>query len=229
MRLRACLVVAAWGTIWAGFGMPSSLRAEHGSAPQGAPPHLNLVWVDAGRTGVRTVQGATRELQALLGRSFVRVSSTIASAAESHPAGGGWVRCVLLPGAPRAVRRGWIMGFTDRTPDCQPTLWIAQAAVAASVGLRLEDMASWDHRARRCFDRAVAVVVVHELGHLLGGAAHSSGLMAPRLGQRDLLDARLSLRPEVRWHLVAGLARLSERPRVAPADSMVHEWCLASQ
>jgi hypothetical protein len=215
MRLGGRLAVLLLGLLVADVVAASSVRDQGGSEPHPVLD-LELVWVDAGRTGVGAVEGASRELRALLGESSVRLTSTIASPAEMRFVGGAWVRVVLLSGAPKGVSGpGPVMGFTRDPADGPLTIWIVPAAVAANVGLHLDGAASWNLVARRRFDRAVACVVAHELAHCLGHAGHSRGLMAPRLARRELLHAPLALSSGVRRHLLAGLGRLAGSAEVA--------------
>jgi hypothetical protein len=81
--------------------------------------------------------------------------------------------------------------------------------VAGGLGLDLGQASRWTHRNRLQFQRAMAVVVVHELAHAIAGASHRpDGLMSARLGREQLLDPKLVLDADLHPAFRSGAAAI---------------------
>ncbi len=186
---------------------PPATAADEPLVP--APAELRLVWTDLCGTGPLTVQGATRELQALLGPLGIRLVSESSDSGRSRETRG--LRLVLMPSNPNRLRRGApAAGATLVRREQVNAAWVFPGAVAVALGLDIRDLNGWDLRTRLQFHRALAVVVAHELGHALAGAAHSQqGLMVPCLGRDEMLDRSLTVSPALGPALLAGVARLA--------------------
>jgi hypothetical protein len=213
----AVLVGGALVAVVGAAAPPALVPAPTGLGRSEGAPEVLLVWVDAGRTGVKGSNAVAREIQALLGSARVSLASTTASPGEPLLVGGAWIRVVLQSSGTRGFGADAVGGVTCPNSDGQPTVWVVPDVVAAAIGLRLDAVPSWSLIARRQFDHALAVVIAHEIVHLVGHADHSSGLMAPQLDRRDLLAARPPLPPDARVRVLAGLDELSRAPRLVRA------------
>jgi hypothetical protein len=112
--------------------------------------------------------------------------------------GGPWrgFRIVLM-GTRSSLVAGAVNKVTGREVE-QLTAWVYPAAIAAELSLDLTRARFWTIVDRREFCRALAVVVVHELAHGLVKSGHvPGGLMAARLGRRQLLDPGLGIDPDL--------------------------------
>ena len=122
----------------------------------------------------------------------------------------GGVRVVLMRSNPNRARRGAPAGGAVRLePGRQLTAWIFPAEIAGALGLAFERRPLWDVPSRQRLQRALAVVVAHELAHALAGAGHSrAGLMAPQMRPRQMLDPGLAFDADLGPAFLAGLAKL---------------------
>jgi len=151
--------------------------------------------------------GTLREIQGLLEPAGVQVTGRTASPGKSAPTGGVYV--VLMPCDPSRPRTQPVGGVARREKGRHLTVWAFAPWVAGGLGLDLGQASRWTFRQRVQFERAMAVVVVHELAHALAGAEHRpDGLMSARLGRQQLLDSKLIVDTDLHPTLMAGIARL---------------------
>jgi hypothetical protein len=128
--------------------------------------------------------------------------------AEDQASGGVYV--VLMPFDPSRPRTQPVGGVARRENGRQLTVWAFPPWVAGGLGLDLGQASRWTARQRLQFQRAMAVVVVHELAHALAGAGHRpDGLMSARLGRAQLLDPRLVVDADLHPVFRAAVARLA--------------------
>lgn len=179
---------------------------------------LHLVFVDLRDTPPALRHGTLREIQGLLEPVGVRVTGRTAAAAESRDGGG--VHVVWMPFDPSRPRTQPVGGVARTENGRQLTVWVFPPMVAGGLGLDLGQTSSWTHRHRQQFQRAMAVVIVHELAHALAGASHRPyGLMAAQLRREGLLDPKLVVDADLRDAFLAGLARLDAPAETAPATA----------
>ena len=184
-------------------GLPAV--AEEPLAPKAV--ELKLVLADLCDTPPELRHGTLREIQGLLEPAGVRVTGKTAFPGESEPTGGVYV--VLMPFDPSRTRTQPVGGVARRENGRQLTVWAFPPWVAGGLGLDLGQTSRWTFRQRVQFERAMAVVVVHELAHALAGAAHRpDGLMSAQLRRERLLDPKLVVDTDLHPALVAGVARL---------------------
>ena len=189
-----------------------------------APPdpdrrELHLVFVDLCDTRAPARgHGTLREIQGLLEPAGMRVTGRTASPAENQATGGVFV--VLMPFDPSRPRTHPSAGVARRENGRQLTVWAFPPWVAGGLGLDLGQASRWTFRQRVQFERAMAVVVVHELAHALAGAEHRpDGLMSARLGRAQLLDPTLFVDADLHPAFRAGVAAI--RAAADPQASVV--------
>ena len=169
---------------------------------------LRLVFVDLCDTAPGLRHGTLREIQGLLEPAGVQVKGETATPGEGELRGG--VYMVLMPFDPSRPRTHPVGGVARRENGRQLTVWAFPPWVAGGLGLDLGQTSRWTHRQRQQFQRAMAVVVVHELAHALAGASHRPhGLMSPRLRREQLLDPKLVVDADLHAAFLAGVARLN--------------------
>jgi len=189
----------------ASLGLP--LPAAGDEPPTPTPAELRLVLADLCDTPPELRHGTLREIQGLLEPAGVRVTGKTAFPGESEPTGGVYV--VLMPFDPSRTRTQPVGGVARRENGRQLTVWAFPPWVAGGLGLDLGQTSRWTFRQRVQFERAMAVVVVHEIAHALAGAAHRpDGLMSAQLRRERLLDPKLVVDTDLHPALVAGVARL---------------------
>jgi hypothetical protein len=170
---------------------------------------LHLTFFDPCHTVTDLGPGTLREIQRLLGPAGVAVTGRSATAGRAT-AGGG-VHVVLLPFDPSRPRTQVVGGVARPAYDRQLTVWAFPPRVAGGLGLDLGWMARWSDRDHQEFEKALAVVVVHELGHALAGAGHRRrGVMSTRLRREQLLDSKLAIDEDLLPAFRAGAAALDE-------------------
>ena len=185
-------------------GLPAA--AEEPLDPKAVEIHL--VFVDLCDTAPELRHGTLREIQGLLKPAGVRVTGQTASPGESEPTGGVYV--VLMPFDPSRPRTQPVGGVARRESGRQLTVWVFPPWVAGGLGLDLGQTSRWTHRHRQQFQRAMAVVVVHELAHALAGASHRpDGLMSTSLRRETLLDKKLVVDADIRAAFLVGVAGLN--------------------
>ena len=196
-----------FASILASAALAASLAAAAEEPPDPDAVALDLVFTDLCDTPPQLRHGTLREIQGLLEPAGVRVTGRTASPGESAPTGGVYV--VLMPFDPSRPRTQPVGGVARREKGRQLTVWAFPPWVAGGLGLDLGQASRWTFRQRVQFERAMAVVVVHELAHALAGAEHRpDGLMSARLGREQLLDPTLVVDANLSPALVAGVARL---------------------
>jgi hypothetical protein len=182
-----------------------SAAADEPSDP--ASVDLRLALVDLCDTAPELRHGTLREIQALLELVGMRISGRTAFPGEDEASGGVYV--VLMPFDPSRPRTQPVGGVARRENGRQLTVWAFPPWVAGGLGLDLGQASRWTVRQRVQFQRAMAVVVVHELAHALAGAEHRpEGLMSPQLRRKHLVDPELDVDADLRPALQAGAARL---------------------
>jgi hypothetical protein len=207
---RSSALVSILAAAWLASG--SSAGADDPVDPTAV--ELRLVLVDLCDTAPELRHGTLRGIRALLEPVGIRVTGRTALPGEDEASGGVYV--VLMPFDPSRSRTQPAGGVARRENGRQLTVWAFPPWVAGGLGLDLEQAPRWTARQRLQFERAMAVVVVHELAHALAGARHhADGLMSPRLGRRQLLDPKLVVDPGLHAPLRSAVARLE----VAPADA----------
>jgi hypothetical protein len=197
--------------VFVSFMAAASLAAA-GSAAADEPldpivVELHLALVDLCDTAPELRHGTLRAIQALLEPVGVRVTGRTAFPGEDEASGRVYV--VLMPFDPSRARTQPVGGVARRETGRQLTVWAFPPWVAGGLGLDLGQASRWTFRQRVQFERAMAVVVVHELAHALAGAEHRpSGLMSPSLQRTHLLDPRLALDADLHPAFRAAAARL---------------------
>ncbi len=172
------------------------------------PAGLHLVFVDLCDTAPELRHGTLREIQALLEPTGLKVTGSTAAPAEDQATGGAYV--VFMPFDPSRPQTQAVGGVARRENGRQLTVWAFPPWVAGGLGLDLGQTSRWTHRHRQQFQRAMAVVVVHELAHALAGASHRpDGLMSPRLRRERLLDPKLVFDADLHPAFLAGVAGLN--------------------
>ena len=170
------------------------------------PVRLRLVLVDLSGMAPNLRQGVLEELRTLLEPIGVRATTRVVPAGQQLPSGGVFV--VLLPFDPSRGRAEPTGGVSMVGSTGQATVWGFPPKVADALGLDLDRFDRWTNQDRQDFHRALAVVVLHELAHVLAGAGHRlTGLMSPQLRRQALLDPHLALDAELHEAFRAGIAR----------------------
>jgi hypothetical protein len=114
-----------------------------------------------------------------------------------------------MPFDPSRPRTQPVGGVARAENGRQLTVWAFPPWVAGGLGLDLGQASRWTVRQRLQFQRAMAVVVVHELAHALAGAGHRPhGLMSAQLRRERLVDPKLVVDADLRPAFLAGVARL---------------------
>jgi hypothetical protein len=186
--------------------------------PGPRPAELRLVFVDLCDTAPELRHGTLREIQALLEPVGIKVAGGTAAPGEDEASGGVYV--VLMPFDPSRPRTQPIGGVARRESGRQLTVWAFPPCVAGGLSLDLGRASAWTHRSRRQFQRALAVVVVHELAHALAGARHRPvGVMSPQLRRETILDPMLVVDADLHPGFLAGVARLHSA--ASPRDQVV--------
>ena len=185
------------------LGLPAAADAPLDSRPAA----LHLVFVDLCDTAPELRHGTLREIQALLKPVGMTVTGRTAFPAEGQASGGVFV--VLMPFDPSRPRTLPAGGVARRENGRQLTVWAFPPWVAGGLGLDLGQAARWTQRNRLQFQRAMAVVVVHELAHALAGAQHRpDGLMSARLCRAQFLDPKLVVDADLFPAFLAGVAAI---------------------
>jgi len=209
---------SVFASILAAASLAAGLPSAAGEAPGPKAVALDLVFTDLCDTPPGLRHGTLRAIQGLLEPAGVTVTGQTAFPGEDEASGGVYV--VLMPFDPSRPRTQPVGGVARRENGRQLTVWAFPPWVAGGLGLDLSDASRWTARQRLQFQRAMAVVVVHELAHVLAGASHRPvGLMSARLGREQLLDPRLSVDADLHPALVAGVSALpaaAEAPLDAP-------------
>jgi hypothetical protein len=175
---------------------------------------LRLTFFDPCHTVPGLGPGTLREIQRLLRPAGVRVTGSNVAAVPDANRG---VFVVLLPFDPSRRRTQPIGGVARSENGRQLTVWAFPPWVAAGLGLDLERLARWSDRDHQQFEKALAVVVVHELGHALAQARHRRhGIMSTRLCREQLIDPKLVLDEELHAALRAGVVALGGTPSARP-------------
>jgi hypothetical protein len=188
------------------------------------PAELRLVFVDLCDMAPGLRHGTLREIRALLEPTGMKVTGSTVAPAEDQASGGAYV--IFMPFDPSRPRTQPVGGVARRENGRQLSVWVFPPFVAGGLGLDLGHTSWWTHRHRQQFQRAMAVVVVHELAHALAGASHRpEGLMSPQLRRARLLDPKLVVDTDLHDSFLAGVARLNApaepRPSSTPQDSGV--------
>jgi hypothetical protein len=202
---RVCAAVSGLGAVALALAVPRVAAEE----PLGlSTPELRLVWVDLADTGPASIEGAALVVQRLLEPLGVRVSGEIIRGGGEIPSEG--MRVILMAFDPtRPDGKRPVAGEARRDSGSQRAVWILPRIVAGGLGLDLTRRYSWPPVSQLHFQRALAVVVVHELAHALAGASHRpTGLMSTKLGQVGLLSPRLTLDADLAPAFLEGVARL---------------------
>lgn len=174
------------------------------------PAELRLVLVDLCDTAPELRHGTLRGIQELLEPVGIRVTSRTAFPGEDHASGGVYV--VLLPFDPSRPRTQPVGGVARREYGRQLTVWAFPPWVAGGLGLDLGQASRWSTRERLQFQRAMAVVVVHELVHALARVPHAPhGLMSGKLRREQLLEPHFVVDTALHRALLAGVASVSAR------------------
>jgi hypothetical protein len=172
------------------------------------PAELHLVFVDLCDTAPELRHGTLREIQVLLEPTGVKVTASTAAPGKDQASGGAYV--VFMPFDPSRPRTQPVGGVARRENGRQLTVWAFPPMVAGGLGLDLGQTSRWTHRHRQQFQRAMAVVVVHELAHALAGASHRpEGLMSAQLRRERLLDPKLVVDADLHAAFLAGVAGLN--------------------
>lgn len=195
-------------------GLPSA--AEEALDPRAVA--LDLVLTDLCDTPPELRHGTLREIQGLLEPVGMTVTGRTAFPAEDQASGGVYV--VLMPFDPSRPRTQPVGGVARRENGRQLTVWAFPPMVAGGLGLDLGQTSRWTHRHRQQFQRAMAVVIVHELAHALAGASHRpQGLMSRQLRREGLLDPTLVVDADLQDAFRAGVARLDSPAETVQAAS----------
>ena len=199
-RLGTLVAIAGFASLAVGSGQ--AMCGEIGAASR----VLRLVLFDPCGTAPGLHEGTLLEVRKLLAPTGLGVEHLVAE--PGHTDAPGSVYIVLLPRDPSRPRGYSPAGGCRREAGRQPTVWTFPPVVAGGLGFEHGRLACWTDRQRREFQRALALVVVHELAHLLAGALHrKDGLMAPQL-DRQLRDPMVAVDPDLGPAFLAGAARL---------------------
>ncbi len=172
------------------------------------PAELHLVFVDLCDTAPELRHGTLREIQVLLEPTGMKVTGSTAVPGRGPGQRRGLRRPHALRPEPPADAAG--RGVARRENGRQLTVWAFPPMVAGGLGLDLGQTSRWTHRHRQQFQRAMAVVVVHELAHALAGASHRpEGLMSAQLRRERLLDPKLVVDADLHPAFLAGVAGLN--------------------
>jgi len=182
------------------------------SAATGAEPaeeRLFLHFADLAGLTSMTLDQVTCRVRELLRPIGVSVESGRIEPGEEDRLAGGVIVTLLArsPGWPDAG--GGIEGAAGLASSRQRTVWVIPARVAAALGLDFASRSLWHPLDRARFARAVAVVVAHEIVHVLLGVEHrGTGLLAPRLSVRTLTDPSVRFDPDLAPALHRAMATL---------------------
>jgi hypothetical protein len=200
---RSCVFASTLAVASFALGLPAAPDEPFNLQPAG----LRLVFVDLCDTAPELRHGTLREIQVLLAPVGIEVKGDTAAPGEDEASGGAYV--VLMPFDPSRPRTQPVGGVARRENGRQLTVWVFPPFVAGGLGLDFGQTSRWTHRHRQQFQRALAVVVVHELGHALAGAQHRpDGLMSTRLRRERLLDPKLVVDADLHAAFLAGVAGL---------------------
>jgi hypothetical protein len=179
---RAFLLMTSAIVLWAG-----NVLAEDGR------PAFRLVWLDSPSAAGVVRTEAMSEAASLLGSAGVDVEWERTDGRQ-RPLHEGDVQVVVLPSAPASLAPD-VMGWTHPHARGARTVWVFLSGVRATLGQHRDGRGSVRSVDARDLGRAVGRVIVHELVHVVfPDRAHShSGLMAPRVGRRVLLQPGLRL------------------------------------
>jgi hypothetical protein len=170
------------------------------------PPTLSLVWIDSAHEADGSESAAREEAIRLLGQ--LGVTATWRRAGPSDPVRAGDLRVILLDRA--AIDRDGlpVLGATPDHFEGDPFFWVHAPSVRVALGLDPRRPVAFSAlRDRHQLGVAIGRVIAHETVHALApGVPHGVGLMAPRLGRRDLVAKRLPVQPELGLALRAALA-----------------------
>jgi hypothetical protein len=190
----------------------SAARSAAEAPPRPPPVELRLILVDFCNTPVELRQGIQREIRSLLEPVGLKLTNSTAQPGEDRPSDGAYV--IFMPSDPGRPRTHPVGGVARRESGRQLSVWAFPPWVAGGLGLDLGQTSRWTCRHRQQFQRAMAVVVVHELAHALAGAQHRpKGLMSPQLRRETILDPLLVVDADLRPALLAGVARLHAGPQ----------------
>ena len=208
---------SVFASILAAASLAAGLPSAAEEAPDPKAVALDLVFTDLCDTPPELRHGTLRAIEGLLEPAGMTVTGRTAFPGEDEASGGVYV--VLMPFDPSRPRTQPVGGVARRENGRQLTVWAFPPWVAGGLGLDLGQTSRWTHRDRLQFQRAMAVVVVHELAHALAGAGHRpDGLMSARLGREQLLDPRLSVDADLHSAFVAGVSALASAAE-APLDA----------
>jgi hypothetical protein len=191
--------------------MAASLAAALPSAAENAPgPRaavLDLSLIDLCDTRPELRHGTLRAIQDLLAPAGLTVRGRTSFPGEDQASGGVFV--VLMRYDPSRLRTQPVGGVARNENGRQLTVWAFPPWVAGGLGLDLAQAPRWTARQRMQFQRAMAIVVVHELAHALAGAGHRpKGLMSARLGREQFVDSKLVMDADLHPAFLAGVAAL---------------------
>lgn len=173
-------------------GVPAAEGASTSTAHAvpGRPDHpLRFVWVDLANTSGFTFDRVTHRLREIFAPTGLVTSwlhSKPGEVSSLHD-----VTVVLLPESK-----------TGRTGPGSASvrlrmIWVCPVKVAAVVGVLDSNPVSWTADEELLVADALAVVMAHELVHVLSGRGHDgSRLMSPKLLTRDLRDRTLLADPK---------------------------------
>jgi hypothetical protein len=197
-------------------------QAEFGTGP--APRLLRLVWIDPVRAADGLGPWARGEASRLL--SVMGLASAWREAAAGDAVDDDELRVIVLGRVARSDAGVLVLGATPPGASGSRFVWVHADSVRTMLGGRPGWIA--DFAGRRRLGLALGRVVAHELVHALAPAVpHGGGLMAGRLGRRELEAARIDIGAEVSAELRHALERVAAG-RPAPGSEAAPAAALAA-
>ncbi len=173
---------------------PGAPAGECGSASEARavscdPDHpVKLAWVDLANASGFTFERTTHRLRGIFAPTGLVTSWSRGRAGEVSSAHD--VSVVLLPASKTGRSSPGSASVRLRM------IWVCPVKVAASIGVLDGNPVSWTPDEELVVADALAVVMAHELVHVLSGRGHDgSRLMSPKLLARDLRDRTLVADP----------------------------------
>lgn len=181
-------------------------------------PRLRLVWLDPARAADGVSLWAREESARLL--SSMGLEAEWRQAAAGDPVADDELRVIVLDSVARADDGALVLGATPPGAGAR-FVWIHAESVRATLGGRSGPAP--DFASRRRLGLALGRVITHELVHALAPAVpHGAGLMADRLGRRELETSHVAIAAEVSTAMRrAASGPTAEDPALSPGGAPV--------
>ncbi len=191
------------------FLMRLLLLAGAASGIDPAPPvRLHLGWREVGGAPADEVEGASREVAALLAQAGVETAWSLGRDAAGDIQGD--IVVIVIDDEPRG--RPAVMGAAFA--HASQAVWVFRRGVARALGLGRTPSSSWSRTDRAIVARALGRVAAHEVVHALTpGRPHDrGGLMAGALSRSFLMERHVALGSGLRVAIREGAGRLGGFP-----------------